>query len=130
MISLAYESTTVLLPPDLFWSDENNWFPVEQTVERSITGALIVQTATRVAGRPITLEPFEGGAWMPLATLNQVKEWASVPGRVLTLTLRGVARSVIFRHHDSDPVSAAPLVHYDDVQDADWYLPTLKFTEI
>lgn len=130
MISLTYLGTTVLLPPDLFWSDENNWFPVEQTAERTITGALEVQIATRVAGRPITLEPFEAGAWMALSDLNTVKGWASVPGRVMVLNLRGIGREVVFRHHDSDPVSAAPLIHYTDVQGADWYLPTFKFMEI
>ena len=56
-ISLSVGLTTVPLNPDLFWADENNWHPVEQTSERTITGALVVQSATRVAGRPITLQP-------------------------------------------------------------------------
>jgi hypothetical protein len=130
MITLTYDGTTGTLPPDLFWSDENNWHPVEQVVERTITGALVVHTATRIAGRPITLEPFESGAWMYLSAFNQVKAWAAVAGRVLTLNLRGVDRSVIFRHHDGEPLSAVPLIHYTDVQDTDWYLPTFKFTEL
>ena len=129
MITLSYLGTTVTLPPDLFWSDENNWFPVEQAVDRTITGAIVVHTATRVAGRPITLEPFEAGAWLHLSTLDQVKAWAAVPGRVLTLNLRGVDRQVIFRHQDSEPVAAVPLVHYEDVQSEDWYLATFKFME-
>lgn len=130
MISLTYDGVTVTLPADLYWSDENNWFPVEQAVDRTITGAIVVHSATRLAGRPITLEPFEEGAWMPFADLAQVKAWASVPGRVMSLNLRGVARDVMFRHQDGEPVSAPPLVHYTDVQAADWYLPTLKFMEI
>lgn len=130
MISLTYLGTTVLLPEDLFWSDENNWHPVEQTVGRTITGAIIVQTATRISGRPITLEPFEGGAWMAYSAFAQVKAWAAVPGRVLSLNLRGVVRDVIFRHHDGEPLAATPLIHYTDVQAEDRYLPTFKLMEI
>ncbi len=53
MITLSYASTTLNLHPDLVWADENNWFPVEQSIQRTITGALIVSSASRIAGRPI-----------------------------------------------------------------------------
>lgn len=130
MITLSVGPTTIELPDDLYWSDENSWFPVEQDVQRTITGALIVSAAQRIAGRSITLEPFEEGAWMPAATLDQIKAWASVPGQEMTLTLRGVARQVIFRHQDGEPVAADPVVHYTDVASTDWYMVTLRFMEI
>ena len=56
-ITLSDGTTTLALHPDLYWSDEHNWFPVEQTAQRTITGALIVSVATRLAGRPVTLQP-------------------------------------------------------------------------
>ena len=61
-LTLADVSTTLALNPDLYWSDENNWHPVDQTADRTITGALIVQAAARVAGRPVTLEPQDDSA--------------------------------------------------------------------
>lgn len=133
-ISLTYDTSTVALSEDLYWSDENGWFPVEQSEQRTVTGALIVSTATRIGGRPITLTPQDGSgllsAHMPRATLDILRTWASVPGRQMTLTLRGVTRTVIFRHQDGSPVEASPLVHYSDVDASDWYNVTLKLQEV
>lgn len=130
MISLTYDTTTLQLPEDLYWSDENRWQPVEQSTQRSITGALIVSVAQRIAGRPITLQPEdERSAAMPRSTLETLRSWAAVAGRQMTLTLRGVSRTVIFRHEDS-AIDDRPFIHYSDVQPDDYYLVTLRFTEI
>ncbi len=129
-ITLAVGPVSLELDPDLLWADENGWFPVEQTIDRTVTGALIVSFATRVSGRPITLRPEDdSSAWMLAVDLAQLNAWAAIPGLQLTLTLRGVARTVIFRHHET-PMEATPLVHYRDVVDGDWYLLTLRFMEI
>lgn len=130
-ISLAYLTTTISLHPDLRWSDENNWFPVEQSVQRTVTGAMIVSSAARVAGRPITLEPeSDTSAWMPASTIALLEGFAGVPGRVMQLTLRGTTRDVIFRHHDGTALESTPVVHYSDVESGDWYLATLRLMEI
>lgn len=130
-ITLTVGATTINLNPDLYWADENNWHPVEQTAQRTITGAMVVSAAARVAGRPITLQPEDdkSGA-TDVTTLAQLRNWAAVPGQVLELTLRGVSRSVIFRHHDGAAVEASPWIHYSDVQTGDWYFATLRFMEI
>jgi len=129
MITLQYSTTTLTLDPDLYWSDENDWHPVEQTVTRTVSGALVVNTAARVGGRPITLQPEnEGSAWMARATLDTLRSWAAVAGREMTLTLRGVARTVIFRHQDG-AIDATPVVHYSDTDNTDWYRVVLRFME-
>jgi hypothetical protein len=61
--------------------------------------------------------------------LSTLRSWAAVAGRVMNLTIRGVSRSVVFRHHDGSAIEATPIVHYSDVQSADFYLVTLKFQE-
>lgn len=130
-ISLSVGLTTVQLNPDLFWEDENNWHPVEQTSERTITGALVVQVAERVAGRPITLRPEDDSSGATEHTdLEQLRNWAAVPGQEMTLTIRGESRTVIFRHHDGAAIEARPWVHRRDVQSGDWYLATFRFMEI
>jgi hypothetical protein len=130
-ISLSVGLTTVQLNPDLFWEDENNWHPVEQTSERTITGALVVQVAERVAGRPITLRPEDDSSGATeLTDLEQLRNWAAVPGQQMTLTLRGESRTVIFRHHDGAAIDARPWVHRSDVQSGDWYLATFRFMEM
>jgi hypothetical protein len=132
-VTLSDGTTTVTLHPDLLWSDEFNWHPVEQSAQRTVTGALIVQVATRVAGRPITLEPEDdSSAWMLRSVVEQLRNWAAVPGQELELTLRGVARDVVFRHQDGAGLEAVPVVHFSDsdVASSDWYRCTLRLMEI
>lgn len=130
-ITLTVGATALPLNEALYWADENDWHPVEQTAERTITGAMVVSASARVAGRPITLRPEDdrSGA-TDLATLTQLRNWAAVPGQVMELTLRGVSRSVIFRHQDGAAVEARPWTHYTDVQSGDWYFATIRFMEI
>lgn len=131
-ITLSVGAISVELPADLYWSDETAWHPVSQTAQRSLTGALIVSHQARTGGRSITLEPptAESSAWMHRAVVDQLKAWADLPGQQMTLTLRGVARTVLWRHQDGEVMSARPVLHYSDVQLDDAYTATLKFMEI
>ena len=131
-LTLTDGTNALTLNPDLYWSDENNWHPVEQTADRTITGGLIVQSAQRVTGRPITLEPIDdSAAWMTLEQVVALRNWAAVPGQALTLTLRGVAREVIFRHQDGG-LEAQPVLQYRDGDELpiDFYLCTIRLMEI
>ena len=70
MITLTDGVDSIILHSDYQWIDEHDWHPVEQSVERGLTGALIVQLGTRLAGRPITLQPEDDSAsWMRYSTL-------------------------------------------------------------
>jgi len=130
MITLTVGATTLELPEDLYWSDEFNWQPVEQSADRTITGALVVSVAARVGGRPITLQ-FEDkdSAWASRATVEQLGTWAAIPGQQMTLSLRGTSRTVMWRHQDAPALAAEPIVHYSDTDAADPYLITMKFLE-
>lgn len=130
MISLTDGITAVELHPDLLWSDEFNWSPVQQTVTPTITGAMVVQVGTRTAGRPITLEPEDDdSAWMTRAVVEQLRNWAAAPGKELTLTLREQVLNVMFRLQDGG-VEAAPVIHYSDIGAEDYYRCTLRLMEI
>ena len=129
-ITLSDGTTTINLHPDLFWSDEDNWHGVAQEVARTITGALDVQVASMVKGRPITLEnEDDSSAWMPSSTILQLRNWSAVPGQQLLLTLRGVSHTVLFRHQDGG-FEARPVVHYRNRVDTDWYLCVIRLMEI
>ena len=131
-LTLTDSGTTLTLNPDLYWSDENNWSPVRQVVDPSITGVPIVQVAAMVNGRPITLEPEDDeAAWMTRADVTALRNWAAVPGKTMTLTLRGVARTVIFRHQDGG-FEARPVIQFRDGHElpADFYLCTIRLMEI
>ena len=131
VIVLNDNTTAITLHPDLYWSDENDWHPVEQTAERTITGALVVQVSSMVGGRPITLEPEDDdSAWMNRTTVEALRNWAAVPGKTMTLTIHGIARTVMFRHQDGQGVSAVPVVHFSDVLAGDYYRCTLRLMEV
>lgn len=118
------------LPRDYLWSDEFDWQPVEQSVEPTLTGALIVQSQARSTGRSITLQPEDdNSAAMSRATLQTLRGWAAVPGKVMELVIAGVSYQVIFRHHDKPAIQARPWIHYspEDMAPEDLYLVTLKF---
>ena len=131
-LTLADGTTTLTLNPDLYWSDENTWHPVQQAVERTITGAQVIQVAGMTKGRPITLEPIDDeSAWMTLAQVTALRNWAAVPGKTMTLTLRGLERDVIFRHQDGG-FEARPVIQYRDGHEltTDFYRCTIRLMEI
>jgi hypothetical protein len=130
-ITLAVGATSVTLHEDLYWADEYAWQPVEQATERTIGGALIVQSALRTGGRPITLQPdSDNAAWLTRAVVEQLRNWAATPGQQMTLTIRGTPRTVIWRHHDAPALDATPVVHYSDAADGDYYRVTLRLMEV
>jgi len=131
MTTLTYDGTTINLPDDLYWSDEASWQPVVQSAERTITGALVVQTHARIAGRPITLQPdSDNAAWITRETLETLMTWASIPDCEMLLSYRGISYTCIWRHHDGEVIQATPVVHYADVQSGDYYTATLRLMEI
>lgn len=135
VITLTVGAVTLTLDPDLYWSDEFAWFETEQTVERGLTGALIIDQGARQEGRPITLEPPEdGAAWMVRATLAQIQAWEANPAvTTMTLSLRSVSYDVVFRRHDGPPIEARPVLFVADPTPGgfgDWYLTTLRFMVI
>ena len=117
----------VTLPGDLRWADEFSWTPLVQSSEYSLTGALIVQEATKLAGRPITLEA-QRDTWVTRATVLAVQALAETPGWSGTLTLHdGRTFTVGFR---DDRISAEPIRHVAPLESGDAYTLTLKLQTI
>ena len=66
------------LPDDLLWADEHAWSPAVASTSYLITGALLIQSATRQAGRPITLVGAPDMAWVTRAAVEQLRAWAAL----------------------------------------------------
>lgn len=130
-ITLTYDGTLEILPPDLVWSDEfSAWSPVEQALEYSLTGALLVDVGTRQAGRPITLSGTVDAAWMQRAQALRLHAWRALPGAEFVLALHdGSTRTVLFDHAKGGIV-APQLIDYADPQTDDYHVVTLYFIEI
>lgn len=129
-ITLTVDTTTVTLPSDMYWADESDWHPVRQNVEYTLTGALVIDIAPILAGRPISLRPYDNAAsWMVKADLDQLKTWAAALGQQMTLNLHGTAHTVIWRHQNPPALSAEPVVFYEGV-DSDFYLVRLNLMKV
>ena len=122
------------LPDDLLWADEHAWSPAVASASYLITGALLIQSATRQAGRPITLVGAPDMAWVTRATVEQLRMWTALAvseatGRFeLTLT-DGRVFTVAFRHADS-AIEAEPVTGFPARASSDFYRLTLRFLEI
>lgn len=130
MNTLTYSATTLNLPVDIFWANEFGWQQVQQRQRYSITGALIVEAAAKLTGRPIVLRGLDNAAWLDRATLETLLAWKAVPGRVMALVVRGgAARNVVF-DHEAGPIEATPVIDYDIPVADDDYVVTLRFIEV
>ena len=130
-ITLTHGGTTIDLSDRLAWTDEFAWSPVQQSTEYSTTGALLVDVATKQAGRPITLEGKETATWISRATCQALEAWAALPGAEFELVLRGVPRVVLF---DQARVGfeATSLWRIADGEETpeQIFLPTFRFLEL
>jgi hypothetical protein len=105
----AGQPQTITLPAGLLWVDEFGWQQVVAQAAWSSTGAYLIDTWAKQAGRPITLRGEQDRAWCERGLLTTLRAWASVPGLVMTLAIRATTLQVVFDHTQGAPVDAQPL---------------------
>lgn len=96
-LTLSNGTTTLALPGNLLWADELEWDPLVQSSDYTLSGALVVEEATRLAGRPIT---YQGGLpWVRVTRTDLLALMAlgAPAGVALTLT-----------HHDGRTFRVTP----------------------
>ncbi len=112
----------ITLPDDLWWQDETDWTPVDQQEGFSITGALLLDVSTRLAGRPMTLIGDEGWAWTTRGVVLALQAKAAEPGAQMALILHERTFTVLFRYSDGKPVEAESLTKMTPPAETDIYL--------
>lgn len=122
------------LPDDLLWSDEHAWSPAVASTSYLITGALLIQSATRQAGRPITLVGAPDMAWVTRATVEQLHAWAAAAvgattGRFVLTLADARSFTVAFRHADG-AIDAQPVLGIPARSDTDFYSLTLRLMQL
>ena len=124
------DNAVLVLPDDLLWTDEHAWTPAVAAVSYLLTGALLVESAARQAGRPITLVGAADMAWVTRATVDTLYDWAAEPNRQFELTLADDrVFAVAFRHHET-AIEAEPVLGFPVRSADDRYRLTLRLFEI
>jgi hypothetical protein len=118
------------LPDDLLWTDEHGWTPTVAAVSYLLTGALLVETAVRQKGRPITLASPADMAWVTRATVDALHGWASEPGLRFDLTLPDARRFTVAFRHQETPLEAEPVLGIASYGAAAFFRITLRLMQI
>jgi hypothetical protein len=127
---MAITLDAITLPEDLSWTDEYAWSPVVQNAEFSLTGALIIEEATRQAGRPFTLQSPDGGAWTTRAVADGLRAKLAA-NTSMTLTMHDGRTFTVRWRHGETPLEAVPVLDGLANPDANTlYNLTLKFLEV
>lgn len=129
MGTLTHTSGTINIPDDLAWPDEFAWQAVAAKTTYSITGALLVETGLKLAGRPITLQSDEGTAWLSRADVAALKTLSELAGAAIVLSFRGQTFNVMF-NQEASPMDAKPVFDFSDPQNDDFYTVVLRFITV
>ncbi len=122
---------TITLPDDLLWINEFEWNPVEQTIERSLTGALLVQEGQLMHGRPIILSGNGEAGWVSRLTVKNLFALSKAANKTMNLTLPDNRQfSVIFDRSNGTPVEAQQALPFAYPNDDDQYLLQLKLLTV
>ena len=112
----------VSLPDSLQWVNEYEHNQVEQEIERSLTGALLVQEGAKTFGRPIHMVGGLNGGWILKSTADAMRALEATAGAIMECTLPdGSTHSVIF-DRSQGPAFKSQMIMRFAYPDADtWY---------
>lgn len=121
---------SVDLPKDLQWADELTWNVVEQSVDYSLTGALLIEEGVKQKGRYITLSGLDNMAWITREKGQTLLSMANSPGLVMTLQFLDknnpanilFAFNTMFRHFEKPAVDIKRILQYDQFEAGAYYI--------
>lgn len=124
----------VTLPQGLRWTDEFAWSDLAQSTTYTLTGSLVVEQTTRLAGRPITLIGSKDFAWITRTNLETLKILLDA-GEQMILTLHDNRTFTVLPDGPAAlQVSALPIVKDSgpaNPSSGAWYvLESLKLIEV
>lgn len=123
-LSKKDSNDTLALNPQFDWVDEFAWQPwVISKPIYTLTGAMIVETGLKKAGRPITLNG--DNAYITRADLKTLLAWAAAPGTFNLSCPDGRVFEVIFTDTALTNVKAMVSYRMADKSDDDLYHATI-----
>ena len=126
-------SEAVSLSDGFLWSDEFEWKPIEQKLERAIDGTAIIQEGKKKSGRSIALLPADKEmGWIKRRDLRSLLAWSALQEQ-FTLEFEyphdNRHFNVIF-NHEAGALEAKPVKDLPTISEDDYYNVTMRFTEL
>ena len=122
---------TVTIPDSLQWVNEFEDNQVEQTHDRTLSGALSLQAAVKVYGRPINLVGGDDGGWISRATALALRALEASPGKVMTLTLADAStHRVVFDRSRGPAFESQMIMRFAYPSDTSWYTCALRLLTV
>jgi|APLak6261660231_1056022.scaffolds.fasta_scaffold00183_2 hypothetical protein len=119
----------LVLPPDLLWTDEYDWTPTEQSQSYALSGALVVETAEKLSGRPITLSGDADHGWATREQIDALYAKLTITAPITLVLPDARTFSVRFRNADK-PIEAKPIVDYRIMEEDDVYSLIIRLIQV
>lgn len=124
-------SETVPLEDGFLWSDEFDWQPIEQKVDRAIDGSAIVQEGEKKSARSMVFEPADSSmGWIKRRHLNTLREWSMLQDERFRIEFEWPhdnRRFTVIFNHENGAFKASPVKGFPTVSDDDYYNVTMRF---
>lgn len=120
------DGTATISLPGAYWANEFDNDIISQGEEETVGGALVVEIFQSQYLR-INLEFNEQTGWLSRATWKTIKTWSLVKGKQMTLTIDGIAYTVIFAR---PALVAHPLHNGTARDDAEYWIGSIKFITV
>lgn len=120
----------IQLPRGMLWIDEFNWSAVEKAAEYSVTGALLIDAATKLAGRPLTLQGTSDAGWIERGVLKALRALAAADAVGVHVLTLADGRIFNVQFAPGEPIEAAPVARPELPPDSYPYVATLRLIEV
>lgn len=116
---------TIQLPNSVVWINEFEWTPTQQSKTYTLTGALVIETAQKQAGRPIVLEGRQDSGWVKRNNIDALFSKLS-SNDDMTLTLHDNRVFTVVFDHEAKPIESKPIQDFPIPKNAQPYTLILR----
>lgn len=116
----------VSINPSMEWTDQFSSQVVEQTTRRTLTGKLVIYSASLQKGQKVTLVSTEEYGWLTRAQADALLALAEIPGVIYSMVRNGETYNVVFRHDEPPAIDLRPLIPRMSMESTDYLVGTIK----
>ncbi|MEO5357789.1 MAG: hypothetical protein H7844_10885 [Nitrospirae bacterium YQR-1] len=119
----------VVLSNDLTWPNRFEWSGVSETVEKTLSGGLVIYGG-EVTGRSIDLTGDTDYGWITYEDLRTLVAMAGASGETYELQFNNDTYTVRFRQEDAPVLDFTPVTNMSGYDDYDYFYGTIKLMEV